>query len=68
MINHNGSSGFQSLKKTNIESENRKKERYGMAHIQNYASKQSVNTASHYENMPIQIYRKFYLQKLKIFR
>ena len=22
---------------------------------------------SHYENMPIQIYRKFYLQKLKIF-
>ena len=22
----------------------------------------------HYENMPIQIYRKFYLQKLKIFR
>ena len=23
---------------------------------------------SHYENMPIQIYRKFHLQKLKIFR
>ena len=23
---------------------------------------------SHYENTPIQIYRKFYLQKLKIFR
>ena len=24
--------------------------------------------AKHYENMPIQIYRKFHLQKLKIFR
>ena len=24
--------------------------------------------ATHYENMPIQIYRKFHLQKLKIFR
>ena len=24
--------------------------------------------ASHYENTPIQIYRKFHLQKLKIFR
>ena len=25
-------------------------------------------SARHYENMPIQIYRKFHLQKLKIFR
>ena len=25
-------------------------------------------TSSHYENTPIQIYRKFHLQKLKIFR
>ena len=24
--------------------------------------------ATHYENTPIQIYRKFYLQKLKVFR
>ena len=28
----------------------------------------SKNTKNHYENTPIQIYRKFHLQKLKIFR
>ena len=28
----------------------------------------STTTREHYENMPIQIYRKFHLQKLKIFR
>ena len=27
-----------------------------------------VGMGTHYENMPIQIYRKFHLQKLKIFR
>ena len=27
-----------------------------------------MNISGHYENMPIQIYRKFRLQKLKIFR
>ena len=29
---------------------------------------QSQNFISHYEDMPIQMYRKFHLQKLKIFR
>ena len=29
---------------------------------------QAINIWSHYENTPIQIYRKFHLQKLKIFR
>ena len=30
--------------------------------------KRKINVAKHYENTPIQIYRKFHLQKLKIFR
>ena len=28
----------------------------------------NLNLEFHYENMPIQIYRKFHLQKLKVFR
>ena len=30
--------------------------------------KRSIGINNHYENVPIQIYRKFLLQKLKIFR
>ena len=33
-----------------------------------FAFAQSLGTVLHYENTPIQIYRKFHLQKLKIFR
>ena len=34
----------------------------------NKSNAQCTNKLTHYENMPIQIYRKFYLQKHKIFR
>ena len=42
---------------------------YGIGTIIKYGIWQPVKLQlAHYENTPIQIYRKFHLQKLKIFR
>ena len=39
-----------------------------ISHLTSLMSLKPVGCWGHYENTPIQIYRKFYLQKLKIFR
>ena len=40
----------------------------GQIDFSNFRTSMISGKAFHYENMPIQIYRKFHLQKLKIFR
>ena len=42
--------------------------RYAAKHVRKEERTSYHMSRSHYENMPIQIYRKFHLQKLKIFR
>ena len=39
-----------------------------MSQLGRYTERKTTSIKYHYENTPIQIYRKFYLQKLKIFR
>ena len=55
-------------KKTKKKKKKKKKKHKTKKKTTKTKQKQKQNNGNHYESTPIQIYRKFHVQKLKIFR